>query len=145
MFARVLSERAPRVVDYRCSAGPADAPFVEVHGSFSLSYVRRGSFGCTTRGRSFELVAGAFLLGRAGDEFLCSHEHHGAGDECLSIQFDAEQLDELGLSAGAWESGALPPLPQLAVLGERAQAAAEDGATLALAEAGTLLAARVLG
>jgi AraC-like DNA-binding protein len=145
MLAKVLRERAPRVVDYRCSAGPADTPFAEVHGSFSLSYVRRGSFGCTTRGRSFELIAGAFLLGRPGDEFVCSHEHHSHGDECLSIQFDAEQLDELGLSAGAWRSGALPPLPALAVLGERAQAAADGGAALALAEAGTLLAARVLG
>src|SRR5579862_7463705 len=143
MLAKVLREGAPRVIDYRCTAGPADTPFVEVHGSFSLSYVRRGSFGCTTRGRSFELIAGAFLLGRPGDEFMCSHEHHGQGDECLSIQFDAGQLDELGLKTHAWRSGALPPLPQLAVLGGRAQAAAEGA--VALAEAGTVLAARVLG
>jgi len=143
MLAKVLREGAPRVIDYRCIAGPADTPFVEVHGSFSLSYVRRGSFGCTTRGRSFELIAGAFLLGRPGDEFVCSHEHHGQGDECLSIQFDAGQLDELGLKTHAWRSGALPPLPQLAVLGGRAQAAAEGA--VALAEAGTVLAARVLG
>src|SRR5215813_13708704 len=144
MLARLLREGAPRVLDYRCSAGPADTPFVEVHGSFSLSYVRRGSFGCTTRGRSFELVPGAFLLGRPGDEFVCTHEHHGAGDECLSLQFDAAQLEELGLSARAWESGALPPLPQLALLGERAQAAGEGGAQLALSETAALLAARVL-
>jgi AraC-like DNA-binding protein len=144
MQARVLREAAPRVLDYHCSAGPADTPFVEVHASFSLSYVRRGSFGCTTRGRSYELIPGAFLLGRPGDEFLCTHEHHGAGDECLSLQFAPAQLDELGLAPGAWASGALPPLPQLALLGERAQAAAECGAHLALGEAAALLAARVL-
>jgi len=144
MLERVLKEGTLRVLDYRCSAGPGDAPFVEVHGSFSLSYVRRGSFGCTTRGRAFELVPGALMLGRPGDEFTCSHLHHGAGDECLSIQFDAEQLEQLGLGARAWESGALAPLPQLAVLGERAQAAAERGAHLALDESAALLAARVL-
>ena len=144
MLARVLKEGAPRVLDYRCSAGPADTPFVEVHAAFSLSYVRRGSFGCTTRGRSFELVPGAFLLGRPGDEFTCTHEHHGAGDECLSIQYDAAQLDELGVASRAFLSGALPPLPQLSVLGERAQAAAEDGGPLALSESAALIAARAL-
>jgi AraC family transcriptional regulator len=144
MLARVLKEGAPRVLDYRCSAGPADTPFVEVHAAFSLSYVRRGSFGCTTRGRSFELVPGAFLLGRPGDEFTCTHEHHGAGDECLSIQYGAAQLDELGVASRAFLSGALPPLPQLSVLGERAQAAAEDGGPLALSESAALIAARAL-
>ncbi|HEX4388666.1 MAG TPA: AraC family transcriptional regulator [Steroidobacteraceae bacterium] len=144
MLARVLKEGAPRVLDYRCSAGPADTPFVEVHAAFSISYVRRGSFGCTTRGLSFELVPGAFLLGRPGDEFTCTHEHHGAGDECLSIQYDAAQLDELGLASRAFLSGALPPLPQLSLLGERAQAAAADGAHLSLGESAALIAARAL-
>ena len=55
-----------------------------------------------------------------------------------------DALEQLGLGARAWESGALAPLPQLAVLGERAQAAAERGAHLALDESAALLAARVL-
>jgi hypothetical protein len=37
------------IYDYRCDAGPHDKPFVEVHGRHSLSFVRRGSFGCRTR------------------------------------------------------------------------------------------------
>src|SRR5262249_50642252 len=63
------------VVDYRCAAGPRDAPFVELHHGFSLSYVRSGSFGCRTRGKAFELVAGSILVGHAGDEYMCTHDH----------------------------------------------------------------------
>jgi AraC family transcriptional regulator len=51
------------VYDYRCSAGPSDRPFVECHASHSISYVRQGSFGVRTRGQSFEMVAGAVLVG----------------------------------------------------------------------------------
>lgn len=47
------------VIDYRCTAGPGDAPFVESHASYSVSYVRKGTFGCITHGKSFELVAGS--------------------------------------------------------------------------------------
>lgn len=140
----ILKGGALRVIDYRCSAGPDDRPFVEQHRSFSISYVRRGSFGCATRGRSFELVAGSFLLGRPGDEYLCTHEHHLQGDECLSFNFDAALLDTLGLPAQPWRSGALPPVAELGVLAERAQAAAEGRSDLDLTEAGTLLAGRFL-
>jgi AraC family transcriptional regulator len=140
----ILKSGALRVIDYRCSAGPDDRPFLEQHCSFSISYVRRGSFGCVTRGRSFELVAGSFLLGRPDDEYLCTHEHHPHGDECLSFHFDAALLDTLGLPAQVWLSGALPPLAELGVLAERAQAAAEGRSDLDLSEAGTLLAGRYL-
>jgi AraC-like DNA-binding protein len=140
----LLKRGALRVFDYRCTAGPRDTPYVEQHRSFSISYVRRGSFGCRTRGRAFELVGGSLLLGRPGDEYLCTHEHHAQGDECLSYHFDAELLDTLGLSARIWRSGALPPLAELAVLGERAQAAAEGRSDVGLDEAGVLLAARFI-
>ena len=88
-----------------------------MHGSFSISYVRRGSFGYLTRGRSFELVAGSFLIGRPGDQFLCTHEHHAQGDECLSYQFDERLLEVLGVPPRHWLSEAVPPVPQLALLG----------------------------
>lgn len=139
--ATLLREGALRVFDYRCTAGPADRPFTELHGSYSLSYVRRGSFGYRTRGRAFDLVAGSFMVGRAGDEYLCTHEHHARGDECLSYSFDASWLDTLGLPLRPWSSAALPPHPRLALLGERAQAAAEGADGLGLDEAGALLAA----
>ena len=140
--ARLLRDGAQRVYDYHCSAGPGDRPFTEAHTGYSISYVRRGSFGYHTRGRAYEVVAGGFIFGSPGDEFLCSHEHHGAGDECLSYHFDAAALDELGVPARRWGSGALPLLPRLCLLGERAQAAACDRSDLGLDEAGALLAAQ---
>ena len=142
--ATLLKDGALRVYDYRCSAGPKDRPFTEAHTSYSISYVRRGSFGYRTRGRAYELVAGSFLVGRPGHEFVCTHEHHAAGDECLSFHFDAHLLDALGLPSEPWLSGALPVLPQLALLGERAQAAAAGRSDRGLDEAGTLLAAALL-
>jgi AraC-like DNA-binding protein len=119
-----LSSGALSVVDYRCQAGPSDRPFVEWHGRHSLSYVRRGSFGYHTRGQVHELVAGSVVVGCAGDEFLCSHDHVQGGDECLSFQFEPEALELLGAEPRVFEAGALPPLGELMVLGELAQAAA---------------------
>ena len=71
--------------------------------------MRRGSFGCRTRGRMFELVAGSLLIGHPGDEFICTHEHHAGGDECLSFHFSPETVEALGGAPKAWISGALAP------------------------------------
>lgn len=130
------------VIDYRCTAGPQQRPFVERHARHSISYVRRGSFGLHSRGQSFELVAGAVMIGHPGDEYVCTHDHHVCGDECLSFQLSPELVDSLGSDAAAWRSLSLPPLPQLVVLGELAQAAARGRSDLGLDEAGLLFAAR---
>jgi AraC-like DNA-binding protein len=139
----LLAGDAVTVVDYRCEAGPGARPQAEAHGGFSVSYVRRGSFGYASGGLRCELVAGSTLLGFPGDEYRCTHEH-ACGDECLSIQLSA------GLAAGfeerceSWRIGALPPLPELVVLGELAQAAAEGRSDIGLDEAALLYAARCL-
>jgi len=129
------------VIDYRCEAGPADVPFVEVHNSFSISYVRSGTFGCRAWGRSFDLVAGSILVGHPGDEYICIHEH-AAGDECLSFHFAPALVEAVGYRPETWRSVCVPPLPQLIVLGELAQAAAEGSSEIGLDELGMLLAAR---
>ena len=131
------------VVDYRCSAAPGDAPFVEAHGSYSIAYVRKGSFGYRTRGRAFELVAGAVVVGHPGGEYVCTHDHvHG--DECLSFQFAPALVDSLGGRGEIWRTGSLPPLPELMVLGELGQAAAAGGSDAGLDEVGVALAARLV-
>jgi AraC-like DNA-binding protein len=129
------------VVDYRCSAGPADRPYVETHRDFSLSYVRKGSFGCRTRGRAFELVAGSLLVGYPGDEYMCTHDH-AHGDECLSFHLAPALVDAIGGASETWRAGSLPPLPELMVLGELAQTAAEGGSDAGVEEVGLLLAQR---
>src|SRR6267378_1440268 len=129
------------VSDFRCSAGPDDKPFVEQYASHSISYVRKGSFGCQTRGRSFELVAGSILVGHPGDEFTCTHDHV-CGDECLSFFLTPELVEAIGDRTEVWRIGAVPPLPELMVLGELAQAAAEGRSDVGLDEVGMLLTAR---
>jgi AraC family transcriptional regulator len=143
----VLRHGSVSVIDHRCSAGAAEKPFVELHGGFSVSYVRRGSFGYRTRGESFELVAGSILVGHPGDEYMCTHDHHRGGDECLSFQLAPAVVEALGQGSGGrrtelWRSAGVPPVAELMVLGELAQAAAEGIGDAALDELGMLLAAR---
>jgi AraC-like DNA-binding protein len=138
----LLQHGAICVSDYRCSAGPDDAPFVELHSRHSISYVRKGSFGCRTRGHSFELVTGSILVGHPGDEYICTHDHHVCGDECLSFFLAPELVETIGDQTEAWRSGSIPPLSELMVLGELAQAAATGRSDIGLDEVGTAFAAR---
>jgi AraC family transcriptional regulator len=140
----LLADASMAVVDCRCEAGAPAKPFAEVHGTCSVSFVRRGSFGYASRGRSRELVAGSTLIGLAGDEYACTHEHHARGDECLSFQLAPELAEALDDRPATWRAGALPPLPGLVVLGELAQAAAEGRSDVGLGEAGMLYAARAV-
>lgn len=145
MPATTLLQRGPlSVLDYRCTAGPHDRPYVELFRDHSISYVRRGSFGCRSRGRSFELLAGSVLVGYPDDEYLCTHDHHVCGDECLSFHFTPELADTIGARRDSWRVGALPPLPELVVLGELAQAAADGRSDIGVDEVGLLLTARFL-
>ena len=116
----VLADASMAAVDCVCPAGVPAEPRTESHGACSVSFVRKGSFGYASRGRSCELVAGSTLVGRAGDEYVCTHEHHARGDECLSFQFAPELAEALDDRPATWRAGALPPLPGLAVLGELA-------------------------
>lgn len=130
-----------KVVDNRCDMRPGDEPFVELHDSFSISYVRKGSFGYRARGESFELVAGSILIGHPGDEFMCTHDHvHG--DECLSFFLAPELVETIGGRAGVWRTGCVPPLSELVVLAELGQAAAEGMSDVGLDEVGILLTSR---
>lgn len=131
------------VVHHRCRAGPGDRPFAEQHRRHSLSLVQRGSFGYCCQGRRFELAAGSLMVGRPGVDYVCSHEHHEAGDECLSFQFDAALADELSPDGALWRPGALAPHPSFALLGGLSQAIAAQRSDVAWDELALLLAGRV--
>jgi len=81
-------------------------------------------------------------VGHPGDEYTCTHVHHEGGDECLSIHLAPELIETLGGRREVWRSGAVPPLPELMVLGELAQAAARGASDVGLDEAALWLAAR---
>jgi AraC-like DNA-binding protein len=141
--ATLLTRPSIKVSDFRCSAAPDDKPFAEQHGCHSVSYVRKGSFGYHSRGRSHDLVAGSFLVGFPGAEFVCTHDHV-CGDECLSFFLAPELVETIGDRSAAWQIGAAPPLSELMVLGELAQAAVDGNSDIALDEVGHLIAHRLV-
>jgi AraC-like DNA-binding protein len=128
------------VTDYRCSRGPHDAPYPEQHEGFSIAYVRRGSFGYRYRGQACELVAGSVLLGRPGEEYICTHDH-ACGDECLAFSFAPDLAEMIAGASTLWQHACVPPESEAIVFGELAQAAADGGSDIGLDEAGLLLAA----
>jgi AraC family transcriptional regulator len=140
-MTRITEKSGLAIYDYRCQIGVGAKPFVEQHGRSSISFVRKGSFGYRTRGRHYDLVAGSVLVGRAGDDYVCSHDHV-CGDECLSLQLAPELVETIGDDDAIWSVGALPPVPELMVLAELADAAAARRSEIAADEAGLLMAAR---
>jgi len=142
MAATTLLERQSiSVSDFRCSAGPGDKPFAELHRRHSISYVRKGSFGLHCRGKFSELVAGSVLIGHPGDEYTCTHDHV-CGDECLSFFLSPELVEAISDSQEIWQVGSAPPLGELMVLGELAQQAADGNSDIGLDEIGQVLASR---
>jgi len=144
MKTALFETAALSVFDYRCTMGPGDTPFIEQHTRHSLSYVRSGSFGYNTRGRSHELVAGSVMVGHAGDEYSCSHDHHVCGDECLSFQLSPSLTDDMGLRKDALLIACVPPTPELMVYGELAQAAGRGDSDIGIDEAAMLFVNRFI-
>ena len=137
----LLAQDRISVTEFRCTAEPGDKPFAEQYACHSISYVRKGSFGCHCRGRFHELVAGSILVGHPGDEYVCTHDHV-QGDECLSFFLAPELVETIGDNIDVWRIGAAPPLPELVVLGEFAQAAAAGSSDVGLDEVGHAFASR---
>jgi AraC family transcriptional regulator len=129
------------VLDYRCTAQRGERPFVEAHDSYSLSYVRTGSFGYRSGGRTFELVAGSVVVGCPDQEYVCTHDHvHG--DECLSFRIAPGLIEAIEDRPAVWQVGCLPPVSELMVLGELGRAAADGKAVIGLDEIGLWLLGR---
>ncbi|MBB4262678.1 MULTISPECIES: helix-turn-helix transcriptional regulator [unclassified Bradyrhizobium] len=139
----LLTSQSMIVSEFRCDAGPDDTPFAECRTGHSIAYVRSGSFGCHCRAGFFELVAGSMLVGAPGEEYTCTHEHV-SGDVCLSFFLSADMVDALGGRREIWQVGATPPLPELMVLGELAQTAADGNSDIGLDEVGQILAGRFI-
>ena len=137
----LLTSRSMTVSEFRCDAGPGDTPFAECRTGHSIAYVRSGSFGCHCRAGFFDLVAGSMLVGSPGEEYTCTHEHV-SGDVCLSFFLSEDMVDALGGRPESWQVGATPPVPDLMVLGELAQAAADGNSDIGLDEVGQILAGR---
>ena len=136
--------RSLEVIEYCCDARAGAAAFLEQHGRSSVSYVRAGSFGYQSQGRAHELVAGSVMIGHAGDEYLCTHDHHDGGDECLSFQLAPELAEELAGTPRPWRAGTVAPHPRVMVLGELALSIASGDSDVGLDEVALQLAQRVI-
>lgn len=82
------------VSDIICTAGPADRPFEERHGSVCIAAVTRGNFHYRAAQGTATLAAGALLLGNEGTCFECGHQH-GFGDRCLSFHFAPDYFEDI--------------------------------------------------
>lgn len=141
----LLSGARVSAVQYHCRHERHDPSFAEMHRSHTLVFVRKGSFGYFTEGRAHELVAGSVMLGRAGVDYRCTHDHV-IGDVCISFQLSPVLLDELAgpKLAWLWSTAALPPNEKIMVLGALAAACADGKSDHALDELGLILASRVI-
>lgn len=131
-----------------CRLGPHDRPFEERHDRVSLAAVLSGTFTYHSfAGRSL-LYPGAVMLGNAGTCYECGHEH-GAGDECLALQFDRDYFEEVaaGVAGSArfrFAIGMLPAVRELAGPITRAHGAAVRGDAVAAEEAALTVAEAAL-
>jgi AraC family transcriptional regulator len=125
-----------RLSNIACTLGRADRPYPEVHeDAWTVALVRRGTFEyrASVTNHTHVLRPGWLLLGLPGATFECAHEHDG-GDDCTSLALSKRVLDDVSSAAGLdctkllASAPALPPLPRVAALLERAQR--RDGADL---------------
>jgi AraC-like DNA-binding protein len=109
-----------RVQDVLCRQGPGHVATDEQHDSMSVSCVVSGMFTYHSARASTLLTPGALLLGNRGRCYRCSHEH-GAGDRCVSFQFEAQLSDEVtGRQAPHFRGTRVPPLAGTVALVTRA-------------------------
>lgn len=132
------------MLDVVCTAGAADRPFEEEHRNFCVAVVTNGTFRYRARQGTAMLTPGALLLGNPGTCYECGHEH-GAGDRCLSFQFEPAYMEQIvadmpGVKKLAFETPRLPPLPALAPLLAEAEAAREMADVDAFEEIGLRIA-----
>jgi AraC family transcriptional regulator len=123
--ARVLAQGDGWTVeDVVCTCGPQDHAFEERHTAFCIAIVAAGTFQYRTqagRGNGELMTPGSLLLGSAGRNFECGHEH-GEGDRCLAFKFRPDYFESLaadsGASVGKLRFGAtrIPPVREIAPL-----------------------------
>jgi AraC-like DNA-binding protein len=144
--AHVLAEGAGwRVSDVVCTSGPRDRPFEERHADVGIAIVAAGTFEYRSGAGRDLMTPGSLLLGNAQQGFECAHDH-GAGDRCLSFQFDPEYFARVSADAGGpsrFSANRLPPLPPLSGVIARALAGLAAGTAVAWEEIGVELVAQI--
>ena len=102
------------VSDFRCTARPDDAPFVERHCCHSISYVRKGSFGYHSRGHSSNSSRARCWSAIPATNMSARTITSAATSACRS-SLGPELVEAIGGGGGIWR------------IGGRAAAAGTDG------------------
>jgi AraC family transcriptional regulator len=123
-----------------CTLGPQDCPFEERHSSVSIAIVVAGTFQYRSQAGRELMTPGSVMLGSAGQNFECSHEH-GTGDRCISFSYSPEFFDRLGADP-AFHALRIPRIRTLSPLIARVSAALAGAAGTSWEELGIELAAR---
>lgn len=96
------------VAEILCTSGPRDRPIDEQHPQVCIAMVTAGTFQYrSAQGREL-MTPGSLLLGNAGQDFECGHEH-GTGDRCIAFWYSPEYFESL--VADALEGSARPSFP----------------------------------
>jgi AraC-like DNA-binding protein len=137
-----------KVEDVICTHGPRDRSFAEQHKNYSIAIVVSGSFQYQGDGVRELMTPGSFMLGWAGQEFECRHEH-GTGDRCIAFSFTPEYFEQLAADTGAgsgngFQTLRVPPLRALSPLVAQACAGLTDHADASWEELGLQLAGKTL-
>jgi len=148
---RVLAQGTGwRVVDLVCHAGPRDRLFVEQHAHVCVALVASGTFQYRSRAGRELLTPGSILLGNAGQEFECGHEH-AAGDRCIAFQFEKDHFERVAAEGGtpinepAFRKVRIPPVRGLSPIFAQVCAGAMGVQDVHWEELGVCLAAQTIG
>jgi AraC-like DNA-binding protein len=116
-----------------CARGPRDRPFAERHDRWVIALVRRGTFHyrATDARHAHVLREGWLLLCRKDGEYECAHPCAG-GDDCAALDVPEPLLEEVRRHVAVrggdlFPTCALPTIPHVAVLLERAMRTVEAG------------------
>ena len=138
IVATTLHSGPISVIDCRCDAGPGDTP-VSGTARGVLAVLRAQRQLRLPRARPGIRAGRRLAAGRIpGDEFVCTHDHPRAATNACRSSSNRNSRHGDG-DAKLWQRGGLPPLPELMVLGELAQAAADGRSDFGLDEAGLLV------
>jgi AraC-like DNA-binding protein len=125
-----------------CCLGPNHRPFEERHSSASIAIVMAGTFQYRSRSSREMMTPGSLMLGSAGQEFECGHEH-GTGDRCVSFSYSPEYFDRLEADP-VFHARRIPRIRVLSPLVARASASLAGNSDMSWEELGVELAAHTV-
>ncbi len=106
--------------------------------------MRKGYLCYRIGGKCHDLIAGSILVGPPGLNYECTHGGNAASGEGLAFRFAPALIESMDVSSEIWRIGCVPPIGELMVIGELAQAVTDRSSDIGLDEVGLLFAVRLV-